>query len=396
MDTVTVRIDYPNFKITHPEYFSPRANFNKNEDIKNDVKTKDVYKKFTQGQSKEDRAESIYKPPIAIFQKMKLESRELRWFLDIQISVPRVIYPNNMYEISPEDSNAIISKLKSILSTMGVETTKNAIEYGIVTKFHAGKNIILPDEYTVSQAIALISKTVASRQVKKRMSHYENDGEAFHFYTSSHDRIFYDKLKDYERTKNTAIDKFRLKEEQILGKRLSKKSIQIFRFEVRYNGQQTVSSKLKEYVKNDNNIVYFKDLFNREMWKDVLIEEWLDIVGNSASQLTLKFETLSDQVFSEFLKYADNKESNVYLLNTINDLYGTYLAIRDLGGVQNYKNLLRKKFSDKTLGSRLETKLNKISEITRDIPSQPIISYLEKEIQAYERLDPQWISLNLI
>ena len=396
MDTVTIRIEYPDFKIVHPEYFSPRANLNKNEDIDSDIKTKDVYKKFTQHQSKQDKAESIYKPSIAITQKMKPDSRELQWFLNIQISAPRVIYPNNMYEILPEEEISIISELVSILYSMGIETTENMIKNGVVTKFHTGKNIILPDGYTVSQAITLISKTVASRQTKKRESHYENDGEAFHFYTSSHGRIFYDKLKDYERTKNTAIDKYRLRNEQIIGKKLSKSNIQIFRFEVRYNGQQTVGSKLKQYIKNENDVIYFKDIFNKEIWKQILLKEWLDIIGNSSSQLSLKFETSPDQVFQAILKFLESEKSNVYLLNKANDLYGTFSAIRDLDGVQNYRNLLRRNFSDKTLGVRLENKLNLINEIIKDIPSQPIISHIESEIRSYVRLDPLWIKSYLM
>ena len=232
---------------------------------------------------------------------------------------------------------------------------------------------------------------MASRQTKKRESHYENEGEAFHFYTSSHDRIFYNKLKDYERTKNTAIDKYRLQKERSLAKELTKSGIQILRFEARYNGQQTVKGKLKSYIKTSRDLIIFNSLFNEQMWKEVLMDEWRDIVGTSASQLTLKFETSPDTAFRAFLKYATSgKKKNVYALNKVNDLYGTFAAIRDMG-VQNYVNLQEQIFSNKTLGVRLETKTALVNDILRNIPIHPIISEIEAKLRDYERLKPEWI-----
>jgi hypothetical protein len=146
MDTVTIRIAYPDFEITHAEYFSPRVRFNRNEQIDKEARPRDVYKRFVQSQSAQDKANSVYKPVLTITQRMKPDSRELQWFLNIQMSVPRILYPNNMYEILAQDSSRIIFKLTSILSAMGIETTPEIIADGTVTKFQVGKNILLPND----------------------------------------------------------------------------------------------------------------------------------------------------------------------------------------------------------------------------------------------------------
>ena len=141
MDTVTIRITYPDFTVTHPEYFSPRVKLNRNEQIDREARPKDVYKIFTQHQTKEDKVRNIYKPVLTLTQRMKQGERELEWFLNIQMSVPRILYPSNIYEIVPQDRNRIFRELVRILSIMGIETQAETISESVVTKFHTEKTL---------------------------------------------------------------------------------------------------------------------------------------------------------------------------------------------------------------------------------------------------------------
>lgn len=383
MDTITLKIKHPDFRISRPEYFSPRVKLNTNDQIDNAATYKDVYKKFVQNQSSNDKQDGIYKPSLAITQCMKSGYRELEWFLSIQISVPRLLYFHNIYEISAKDMPIVAEKILHILSTMGIETSLEKIYLAVIKKFHVGKNIILPSDYTVSQAINLLHKTITSRKTKKRQSHYENDGEALHFYTSTHGRIFYNKFKDYERTKVSTVDKNRTKVEQIACKKISK-DIQILRFEIRYNGQQTVTSKLKPYLKLQEDVVRFESIFDENLWKNITQDEWKDIIESPSSQLALRFEIPPEDILKEVIKFVTTtKNSNVYSLNKINDLFGVYIAI-NMMGVQKYRNLLEINFSEKTLGTRLKSKLATVQEITAHMPIHPIIEYIDQEIRNYK------------
>jgi hypothetical protein len=396
MDTVTIRIQHPDFEVSRQEYFSPRAHFNTNDHLKADTAAtrKDVYKKFVQHQSKYDKQNSIYKPVLTLTQRMKPDAREFEWFLNIQASIPRLIYPNNMYEISPNDDKRTFQKLVGILRAMGVETTIEAVSRAVVVKFHIGKNIILTNDYTVSQAIALIKKTVASRETKKREVQYENDGEALHFYTSSHGRIFYNKIKDYERTKVTAIDKDRLKIERLTGRQIGKEA-QMLRFEVRYNGQQTVASKLRPYLGTNEDAIRFESLFDEDLWRKIVVREWEDIIGTPASRLSLKVETSPDETFKFILNHVTStQKKNVYALNKANDLYATFINISNMG-IQGYRNLLERTFSEKTIGTRLEKKMAFLEGILANMPINPLIDFIDREIRNYKRLTPTWFEENM-
>lgn len=392
IDSIRIRIPYPQFKITNPVFFEPAVEFNRNDQIHSKLTAKDVKKVFIQRMNRVDKANNIYKPSLTITQKMKESCRELEWFIQIQVSLPKLIHGNSMYEITESNNVYIYQKLQSILFVMGIEVTIPVLENAIVTKCHISKNILLPGEFTVKQVLRFLSMTVANRKTNKREVHYENEGEALHFYTTTHGRIFYDKIKDLERTRNTACDKDRLKSERSFGKDLDKNKVQMLRFEVRYDSQQTVLAKFKPYIKTDGHAVIFSDIFKQELWKSVLINEWEDIIENPASQLALKYESSPDQILQAILKYLENqsKVNNVYLLNKTNDLNGTYLAIKNMG-IQRYKDIFEKTFSTKTLGTRLEKKMTLLTKIIAEIPVHPIIEHIDTEIRDCKQLSQDLI-----
>ena len=283
IDTVLLRIPYPQFQVLHAEYFSPRVVFNTNEQITADIKEKDVRKKFVQNKTASDTKESIYKPQIALYQQMKKDKRELEWFMTVQCSIPKLLFGESVTELNEGDFGRVCTELQNKLYVMGIQISIIHLENSILGKVHIGKNILLNKEYSVTEAIALLSKTTTARKVMYRQTHYENSGEALHLYTSSHGIIFYDKLKDLERTKNTAIDKSRTRKEQEIGTTLFKDMKQVLRFEIRYNGGQTVTAKLKQWSEGTKEKIRLKDIFRKDVWSDVLIREWEQVIQDRKS-----------------------------------------------------------------------------------------------------------------
>lgn len=380
IDTVLLRIPYPQFHVLKPEYFSPRAVFNTNDQIDTSVKEKDVRKKFVQNKTASDIKESIYKPQVALYQQMKKDSRELEWFMTVQCSIPKLLFGESIRELVESDFGRVCTELKQKLAVMGVEISIAHLENSIVSKVHIGKNILIPKEYSVTEAVALLAKTTTQRKALYRETHYENSGEALHLYTSSHGIIFYDKLKDLERTKNTAIDKSRTRKEQEIGTTLFKDMKQVLRFEIRYNGGQTVTAKLKQWSEGTKEKIRLKDIFRKDVWSDVLISEWEQVIQSEASQLALRFETAPEEALKALLSHHRAKDKNIYTLTKTLKQYGTYRALQDMG-VTAFRKMFEQKFSTKTIRTRLDIEIREIEEITKNIPVHPIITDIDEQIR---------------
>jgi hypothetical protein len=380
IDTVLLRIPYPQFHVLHAEYFSPRVVFNTNDQITAEVKEKDVRKKFVQNKSAYDTKESIYKPQVALYQQMKKDSRELEWFMTVQCSLSKLLFGESIRELVESDFGRVCTELQHKLNVMGIQISIAYLENSVLGKVHFGKNILIPKEYSVAEAIALLSKTTTQRKVMYRQTHYENSGEALHLYTSSHGIIFYDKLKDLERTKNTAIDKSRTRKEQEIGTTLFKEQKQILRFEIRYNGGQTVTAKLKEWSEGAKEKIRLKDIFKENVWSDVLTREWEQIVQSEASKLALRFEIAPEEALKALLSHYSSKDKNIYTLTKTLKQYGTYRAIQDMG-VTAFRKMFEQQFSTKTVRTRLDNDIAEVEAITRDIPVHPIIADIDAQIR---------------
>jgi predicted HNH restriction endonuclease len=333
-----------------------------------------------QNKSAYDTKESIYKPQVALYQQMKKDSRELEWYLTVQCSIPKLLFGESIRELVESDFERVCTELQNKLYIMGIQILIPHLENSILGKVHIGKNILIPKEYSVAEAITLLSKTTTQRKALYRETHYENSGEALHLYTSSHGIIFYDKLKDLERTKNTAIDKSRTRKEQEIGTTLFKEQKQILRFEIRYNGGQTVTAKLKQWSEGTKEKIRLKDIFKKGVWRDVLTSEWEQIIQSEASQLALRFETAPEEALKALLSYHSAKDKNIYTLTKTLKQYGTYRAIQDMG-VTAFRKMFEQQFSHKTVRTRLDHDIAKIEMITKDIPIHPIIADIDAQIR---------------
>jgi hypothetical protein len=384
IDTIMLKIKHPEFKVIRPEYFSPRANYNQNSSIGADVKRKDVYKVFIQNASDDDKRDKIYKPSISIIQKMHTDIRELEWFLNIQFSVPKLIYGSNLNEITEGMFDHVVKILESKLYAMGIDIDTPSLKKSIVKRIHFGKNIELPPEYSISQVMGLIQKA-NTKCLKDRQVYYENGGEALHLYTKSHGIVFYDKLKDLERTKVSSIDKDRTRNERLQGKILRNSALQVLRFEVRYNGQQTVSGKVCKQLKVSYREILFPDVFNQKLWEVVLNSEWLAVTNSDGAKLALKFEAEPKEAIRAMLLHFGGRKRNVHSLNQVLSSYGIFTGIQNIG-VNPLRSMFEQQFSHKTVRTRLDEKIKEIALVLEKIPTNSGISYIDSQIQECKQL----------
>lgn len=174
--------------------------------------------------------------------------------------------------------------------------------------------------------------------------------------------------------------KDRTKRERGYGKMLRINGLQILRFEVRYNGQQTVTAKLKHHINKTPGPVLFSMLFNQEIWQNVLINEWQAIVGPSGAKLATKLFLEPKEIVRLLSNALITRKRNVYGMKDTLAYYGLFRAIHEIG-VNPLKSMFEQQFSDKTVHTRLDKQIAEVQKITKDIPSHPAIAYIDNAIK---------------
>ena len=128
----------------------------------------------------------------------------------ITLSVPKLMFGHNLYEVSHLDINSFVKKLVSTLLQYGIVVDKNDIFEASVKEIHFGKNLIF-DGITSKKIIQMLSKANLNRLGMRRSS-YSGNGEQLEFKTKNTYIIpFYDKanelLSDYKSMRKDTFHK---------------------------------------------------------------------------------------------------------------------------------------------------------------------------------------------
>lgn len=160
-------------------------------------------------------------PTTGYFPKVFLHKNGRSESLRLEFSAPKILYGNNLEEMSQKNFPEMISRLQLTLFKMGLYLSKEALSRSNVCAIHIGKNIRLSAGYTASFVIKELSKLNISKRFDLNKTDFRNAGEGFQIYTKQHSIVFYDKsleiLSDEKVVKDlTQKGVFRQKTDQIL------------------------------------------------------------------------------------------------------------------------------------------------------------------------------------
>lgn len=284
IDSVTLLVPPQHFKITKPDEFTPSTDL---------VYNNRAVKAVLNPTAKELKT-GIYKPRLTLSRRKNLQGVS-EVMLTIELSLPKLMFGNNIEELQLKDFGAVTSKLQIILRDMGVEIALTHLQNADIIAVHYSKNIVLTDGSTPYHYIQKIKEIVAPTRLDHNHTNYRNSGQCFKYHCSAYEIVFYDKIFDlYQAKKSTkrSMDPVNFLDISHIEKlRSGRKKFEVLRMEVRLNKR----SKIKQLfgalnIKSD---LTLSKLFRPAIARKVLLHYVYVLEGKRSS--LVNFKPLNDK-----------------------------------------------------------------------------------------------------
>lgn len=265
LDTVKIKIKHYKIRNQQKILFYPEFKTRSfNELSENEKKRIPSSQKFFINRNRKE--DEFYIPPtIEIYEVPDLKNKTIKYELKVEFSIPKLIFENNIEEISESHYELVRNTLIQRLAYVGVIVTREEIDNSIISKVHFGKNIFVPKEMIMSEILKKISKIDINAGNDITRVRWR-DSDALHLYSGSRESVVYDKVKDVKKTKNRKEDKDIVNYELDFLKRYSLENREIFRFEYRLNKFSSVQSEINKIKNNTyNDRIFFKDVFSEDL-----------------------------------------------------------------------------------------------------------------------------------
>lgn len=262
--------------------------------------------------------------------------------LGIELSLPKLMFGNNLDELSDADFDAVTVKLSDALRTVyDVWLSPEELAMAEVRKIDYSKNIIFADYTPVSTIISTIRTADVPKTYDVQKDTFKNGGHAYHIHTNSLDVIVYDKVADLKQSRVSSkrtLDKDGYIQPGLLDLLETKKSLTVPRFEVRLNSVRKIRAEQKEVGFIGG--ITFRELYSTDLSCKILLKHWNTIftripkaeaiAGTAENMLIALKQTNPDMKFSEacrtvlFSLIRKGAADERYVRNLIDGLFGSH------------------------------------------------------------------------
>ncbi len=306
-----------------------------------------------------DKASGDYFPRLtAIKQGVRIQGK----FLKIEFSAPKLLFGNNVDELTGGDFQAVIARLQDRLKRMGVYVLTKFLEEAEVTGFHPSKNFLLSDGFTASYIIRDLGRVGLPRRLDMSKVTFTNDGKSLQLYSAAHSVVFYDKVADLSKTRGRAIDKNQTARQTSLfdAPGSSTRPPEILRMEVRLSKKQKMNAMLTRlgYKKDPT----FREVFDANLCRSILRNYWQEYASNGYAFILDQAGTPQTILKSLLVQGMKPKEA-IYL-------FGLHTLCRDVSGVIGLRTILGEHSSQRQWPrvSKDMARLNALHQVTRASP----------------------------
>jgi len=284
IDTIVLTLTPNMYQISEPHKFTPSAHWA----LLNDARTRYSTIKSKQNATKRELLNGIYKPHLTLAYHRGIQGT-VELLLKIELSLPKLLYGNNFNELRYKDFTALIHKLASTLATMGITTTPETLAQAPVLTIHYSKNIPLTDGSTPYHYINKIKEANVRLSLDTNQTDYRNEGHSYKWHCNSYEVVFYDKIKDLEKAKQSnkrAIEKDSELQQHLFDAFKKRNKLEFLRMEVRLNKRKKIKQLLGALaIKTD---LTFKKLFKPAIAKKVLLHYLSELERNRSPLLNCK------------------------------------------------------------------------------------------------------------
>lgn len=276
VDTIVITLGQESYRITRPEKFQPSALAL--------LSSSSYTLQAKQNPTRKELLKGEYKPHLTLQKRVNAHG-QFDLMLRIELSLPKLVFGNNVDELSYKDFSAINKKLITVLLEMGIQTTLEAVAFAPVSSIHYAKNVPLTDGSTPYYFINKIKEANIKISLDTNQTDYRNDGHSYKWHCNSYEVVFYDKVQDMEKAKKSskrAIDKDSALNYSLFPLIRQRKKFEILRMEVRLNKRQKIKQLFTKLdIKTD---LTFKKLFKPALAKKVLLH-YLDEIESKRPPL---------------------------------------------------------------------------------------------------------------
>jgi len=299
--------------------------------------------------SKSDKKFGLYHPSFTYHQN-PASSPFAKYVLNIQLSLPKIIFGNNFVELEDTDFGNVVLAIKQELERIGLNLTAEEIENSEAVKIDFSKNIVFNDYTSTSTVIKSISTADISKVYDVDLTKYKNGGQAFHIHTNCEDIVIYDKVEDLKQARvsdKRAIEDDNHIQLKILDKLKDKKGLSIIRFEVRLNGKRKIRASLDDAGVEYENLS-LRTLFKTDTAQKVLLNAWNKLVStvpkvplSDDDPITLFNEIAKEPAISR--QQAEAKLGALWLLSVedtrlIRNIYDKRFGKHTWGRIKNLRD----------------------------------------------------------
>ena len=330
------------------------------------------YSKYVRNPSKADKESGLYFPRLTIYRRRFGNQPSVK----IEFSVPKLIFNNNLNELSNSDFDDVIDALQDRLKRMGVRVFKKVLQNAPITTVHFSKNILLSDGYTSSYVISELTKIDLRKSFDFAQKRFINNGQSLQAHTRSHELVIYDKIADLGKTKKRAIDKDQTATQLSLFDAIKSKDtlVEILRIEVRLCSKRKINSVFKQLNFTQNPT--FLEAFDAKVCIAVVGQYWESIL--KADQLALfTIDRSAKQMLREMCRGDPNLKPKQAIYQV-----GLALLAKDGNGLTELRSIFDNRTNDRNW-YRIKNDFKKIFSNTSHQNIRSWVNQIEKQIKNY-------------
>ncbi len=389
IDTIQIRIDGKRFFIGRHAPFTPVFSRRKFEELSDVEKERFNFKvpylrKFILHPEKNEGSQNAI--IVEIYEKVNRAHEKVEYEMAIRTSLPKLIYSQNLSELSATSGPRVFEELRRRLADYGITVTIDAIATAPLSVIHLGKNIILPKNIKTQAIIKALSKLDIGKAYdinENKTTSDRNNGRSLRLASGVREWSFYDKIDEMRcRTKRGAAGHLSPYEKSMVDL-YELEDVEVFRFEYRLNKAQTIRSEINEVLGREYNTpVTLACVFSERLWKDVLNKAWRKLINRPDNQLALLSADSKLDLFHHVLGNAQRHDKGGHSQNQALWCYGLAAALMD-HGVKTIRHDFARIWSEKA-GERFEEKIRAAAELIKDMPLIDGISYITADLERFQ------------
>lgn len=255
-----------------------------------------------------------YKPKVAI--KDIPFATGKRFCLIVNVSLPKVLFASNIFEINEEQWREVIDAIYNELLHFGVEISKKELEEtSNIRRIDFCKNVII--ETPVEEFIASLQKLK-----KTRAKTFKEHKETIYFNTRKKKSCIYDKICEVISKASSNKNDVTYKLAQELKTLQAFSNIHVIRVEQRLIGLSAIKQELKSLIEPQD--ITLKSLFSKKIASYVLYKHWIKIATEERFKTLLLGEKEVNVILSALAKIA--QQQKLKNVNPIFPIYSKLLA----------------------------------------------------------------------